>query len=58
MPLFVLWDGIVFSLRTYSVEEMKDPVKDLHNSDRYNWQIDSVKSGPGMILYLLGIEKK
>jgi hypothetical protein len=58
VPLFVLWDGIVSSLRTYSVEEMKDLVKDLHNSETYNWQIHRVKSGPGVILYLLGTEKK
>lgn len=58
VPLFVLWDGIVSSLRTYSVEEMKDLVKYLNHSEIYNWQIDRVKSGPGVILYLLGTEKK
>lgn len=58
VPLFVLWDGIVSSLRTYSVDEMKDLIKDLRNSETYNWQIGRVKSGPGVILYLLGTEKK
>lgn len=46
VPLFVLWDGIVSSLRTYSVKEMNDLVKDLHNTESYNWQINRVKSGP------------
>lgn len=58
VPLFVLWDGIVSSLRTYSVDEMKYLIKDLSNSETYNWQIGRVKSGPGVILYLLGTEKK
>lgn len=58
VPLFVLWDGIVSSLRTYSVQEMNDFVNDLHNTESYNWQINRVKSGPGVVLYLIGIEKK
>lgn len=58
VPLFVLWDGIVSSLRTYSVDEMKDLIKYLRTSETYNWQIGRVKSGPGVILYLLGTEKK
>ena len=35
MPLFVLWDGIVSSLRTYSLKEMQELVKQLRNSDQY-----------------------
>ncbi len=57
VPLFVLWDGVVSSLRTYSVEEMRDLVNSLENGETYNWEIDKVKSGPGVILYLLGIKK-
>lgn len=58
VPLFVLWDGIISSLRTYSIDEMKTMVKMLHGSETYSWHIDRVKSGPGVILYLLGAEKK
>ncbi|CAC9975841.1 hypothetical protein [Flavobacterium panici] len=58
VPLFVLWDGIVSSLRTYSVEEMNDLVNGLHNTESYSWQINRVKSAPGVVLYLIGIEKK
>jgi hypothetical protein len=58
VPLFVLWDGIVSSLRIYSVEEMRELIKNIENSKNFNWNIESIKSGPGVILYLLGIKKK
>lgn len=56
VPLFVLWDGVISSLRTYSVDEMQDLVKDLQNTETYNWQINHVKSGAGVVLYLIGSE--
>ncbi|WP_282161208.1 hypothetical protein [Ulvibacterium marinum] len=58
VPLFVLWDGVVSSLRTYSVKEMNGLVKDLNGTEHYNWEIDRVKSGPSVILYLLGTKKE
>jgi len=39
------------------VEEMQLLVKDLNNTESYEWQIGRVKSGPGMLLYLIGKEK-
>ena len=57
VPLFVLWDGVVSSLRTYSVKEMNALVKDLNKTETYNWDIGKVKSGPGVVLYLLGTKK-
>ncbi len=57
VPLFVWWDGIVSSLRTYSVKEMKELVNSLEHRDKFDWEIDKIKSGPGVILYLLGTEK-
>jgi len=57
VPLFVLWDGVVSSLRTYSVKEMNNLVDRLTNKEIFNWQIGRVKSGPGVILYLLGTKK-
>ncbi|MGX1930889.1 hypothetical protein [Flagellimonas sp. 2504JD4-2] len=57
VPLFVLWDGVVSSLRTYSVDEMKALAKDLENGETYDWEIERVKSGPGVVLYLLGTPK-
>jgi SAM-dependent methyltransferase len=57
VPLFVLWDGVVSSLRTYSVEEMNGLVDSLNGREKYDWEIGKVKSGPGVILYLLGTKK-
>jgi len=57
IPLFVLWDGIVSSLRTYSEKEMNELVKGLKNTDRFNWEIGKIKSGLGVIFYLLGTVK-
>lgn len=57
VPLFVLWDGIVSSLRTYSVNEMNALINRLRNKDIYVWQTGRIKSGPGVILYLMGYKK-
>lgn len=57
VPLFVLWDGLVSCLRTYSVKEMNALVNELKNKDTYEWQIGKVKSGPSMVLYLIGVKK-
>jgi hypothetical protein len=58
VPIVVMWDGIVSSLRTYSVKEMTDLVHSLDNKDSFNWEIGKVKSGPGVVLYLMGTVKK
>lgn len=57
VPLFVLWDGVVSSLRTYSIDEMNELVKNVKNADKFNWEIGKLKSGPGVVLYLLGTKK-
>jgi hypothetical protein len=57
VPIVVLWDGIVSSLRTYSVGEMKALTTKLHHIESYDWEIGRVKSGPGVVLYLLGTKK-
>ncbi len=57
VPLFVLWDGIVSSLRTYSVKEMEGLVSTLENKDSFDWKIGRIKSGPGVVLYLTGTAK-
>lgn len=57
VPVLILWDGVVSSLRTYSVEEMNTLVSNLNNKENFNWEIDRVKSGPTKILYLLGTRK-
>ncbi len=58
VPLFVLWDGVVSCLRTYSVKEMNELVDSLNDSEKFNWEIGRVKSGPGVVLYLLGTKKE
>lgn len=57
VPLFVLWDGIVSCLRTYSVEEMEALVKSVRNHESFEWEIQRIPSGPGVVLYLLGTKK-
>ena len=57
VPLFVWWDGLVSSLRTYSVKEMQQLVDSIENKDSFDWEIKKVKSGPGVILYLMGTLK-
>ncbi len=58
VPLFVLWDGLVSSLRTYSVKEMEQLVSKVSGNENYVWDIKRIKSGPGVILYLLGTKKE
>ena len=58
VPLFVLWDGIVSSLRTYSIKEMHGLVENLNGTANYDWEINKVKSGPSVVLYLLGTKKE
>lgn len=57
LPIAVLWDGIVSSLRTYSVKEMNDLIDRLQNRDSFNWQTGRLTSGPGKVLYLIGTPK-
>lgn len=56
VPLVILWDGIVSSLRTYSVEEINQLVNDLDNHETFTWEIGKIKSGPSKILYLIGTQ--
>lgn len=57
VPVLILWDGVVSSLRTYSVDEMNALVSNLNNKENFNWEVGRVKSGPTKILYLLGTKK-
>ena len=57
VPLFVLWDGVVSSLRTYSVEEMKELTGELKGAENYAFEIGREPSGPGAMLYLLATPK-
>ncbi len=54
LPMLVMWDGVVSSLRTYSESELRDLVDRCEGSSSYDWDIRKVKSGPGFVLQLLG----
>ncbi len=58
IPLYVLWDGTVSVLRTYSEKELTGLIKSLENSDTFEWEIGSKKEGLAPVHYLLGIPKK
>jgi hypothetical protein len=58
VPIFVLWDGIVSALRTYSVDELNTLIGELNNSDTYDWDINRIKSGPGILICLTGSRKE
>ncbi|MDN3687916.1 hypothetical protein [Cyclobacterium jeungdonense] len=58
VPVFVLWDGVVSALRTYSVVEMSRLVEDLKGKEHFEWSIGKIASGPSKILYLTGTLKK
>jgi hypothetical protein len=58
IPLFVLWDGFVSSLRVYSVPELEELVDGLGGAD-YVWEAGKIKLGaqPVHTPYLLGHAK-
>ncbi len=57
LPFFIMWDGIVSSLRTYSVEEMNELIDSLDNKGSYDWEVKRIQSGPSGVLYLVGTKK-
>lgn len=57
VPLFILWDGIVSALRTYSVKEMEALVNQVIGHETYEWEIGRQKSGPASVPYLIGYKK-
>jgi len=58
IPLFVLWDGIISVLRTYTVKELKQMIFEVRNQALFDWEVDLVKGNSNNVLYLLGIPKK
>ncbi|MFS4469652.1 hypothetical protein [Maribacter sp. 2210JD10-5] len=57
VPLFVLWDGIVSCFRTYSIKEMNGLIDQLQRKENFEWEVGRIKSGPGVVLYLLAAKK-
>ncbi|MEJ2114071.1 MAG: hypothetical protein P8X62_10425 [Flavobacteriaceae bacterium] len=57
IPILVCWDGIVSVLRTYTLKELNQMIRELNNYEDYIWKIDKIKSGPSMVTYLLAYKK-
>lgn len=56
LPLFIMWDGVISVLRTYTQEELNTMIRTLRNSDTFEWETGIAKGRPD-ILYLLGTPK-
>ncbi len=57
LPLFILWDGVISVLRTYTKDELMEMIQGLQNKERFDWQVEVVKGNPGEIFYLMGFPK-
>lgn len=57
VPLFIMIDGVLSALRTYTVPEMEELVHRVKGNERYDWKIGKQKSGPVYIPYLIGVPK-
>lgn len=58
IPLFVLWDGIVSVLRTYTVTELNQMILEVKTHTLFDWEVGIAKGSSNDILYLLGIPRK
>ena len=57
VPLFVLLDGVLSALRTYTIPEMNELISRVKGSENYEWKVGKQKSSPVGILYLIGYPK-
>ena len=57
VPILVLWDGVVSSLRTYSIKEMNALIAGVKDNHLFEWKTGKLPSGPSKILYLTGTVK-
>ena len=58
IPLYVIWDGCVSILRTYSEKELLLLIDKLENKDKFEWKVGSVQGKPSKIYYLSGFPVK
>ena len=57
VPMIAMWDGFVSSLRTYSVGEIKDLVRQVGNQG-FEWKIGRTRSiGLSRVTYAIGIPR-
>lgn len=57
VPLFVMLDGVLSALRTYTIPEMNELISRVEGHEKYDWQVGRQKSGPAGVLYLIGSSK-
>ncbi len=57
LPLLILHDGIVSSLRTYSPAEMDELILQVPNHTNFDWKTEKIKGKSGFVIYLTGIPK-
>jgi hypothetical protein len=58
IPLFVLWDGTISVLRTYTETELKQMVLEVKNHSFFDWEVGIAKGSSSDVLYLLGIPNR
>lgn len=58
VPLFVLLDGVLSALRTYTIPEMNELISRVDGNENFNWKVGREKSGPASVLYLIGSPKE
>jgi hypothetical protein len=58
LPLFVMWDGIISVLRTYTVEELNSIILELYHHEQFNWEVGIAKGKPVDVGFLLGTPKE
>lgn len=57
VPLFVMLDGILSALRTYTIPEMNELISRVKGNETFDWKVGRQKSGPAGVLYLIGSPK-
>lgn len=57
LPLFVMWDGIISVLRTYTVEELNSIILELNHHEQFDWEVGIAKGRPVDVGFLLGTPK-
>lgn len=58
VPLFVLLDGILSAMRTYTIPEMNELISRVKDHENFEWKVGRQTSGPIPVLYLIGNPKK
>lgn len=58
VPLFVMLDGVLSALRTYTIPEMNELISRVEGHENFEWKVGRQKSSPVGILYLIGSPKK